>query len=175
MPPLLERRTICTKYRKSENVEKLNLRWGADGRRGLGQKSIDKKACKKHTVGTRISLAIFYYNYCIKKQGTDKERESKTTRKMGQTENPVPLRSSVFLCSETTRKRLLRRLSASLNSACASNTIWDIQEVFNIFIYLLVYKLRQEAWTTHKARSSTRPRFLLRVCEFHSFKSKWVV
>ena len=26
-------------------------------------------------------------------------------------ENPVPRRSSVFLCSETTRKRLLRRLA----------------------------------------------------------------
>ena len=85
---------------------------------------------------------------------------------MGQTENPFPLRSSVLLCSETTRKRLLRRLWASLNSACASNTIWNIQEVLYIFIYLLVYKLSQEAWTSHKARSSMRPSFLLSICEF---------
>ena len=49
-------------------------------------------------------------------RGKEQEREPKTARKMGRkqhpakTENPSPRRSLVFLCSETTRKRLLRSL-----------------------------------------------------------------
>ena len=33
------------------------------------------------------------------------------SQRLQKTENPVPRRSSVFLCSETARKRLLHRLS----------------------------------------------------------------
>ena len=43
----------------------------------------------------------------VSEQRTMNELESQRLQK---TENPVPRRSSVFLCSETARKRLLHRL-----------------------------------------------------------------
>ena len=39
-----------------------------------------------------------------------KERRTRVKDRAAKTENPVPRLSSVFLCFETTRKRLLRRL-----------------------------------------------------------------
>ena len=59
-------------------------------------------------------------SFSVPFQSKEQEREPKTARKMGRkqhpakTENTSPRRSSVFLCSETTRKRLLRGLQGRL-------------------------------------------------------------
>ena len=49
-------------------------------------------------------------NFRSKEGGTRVKGHSRSIFRAAKTENPVPRRSSVFLCSETTRKRLPRRL-----------------------------------------------------------------
>ena len=62
---------------------------------------------------------IFYASVSVsfrsKERGTRVKGHSRSIFRAAKTENPVPRRSSVFLCSETTRKRLPRRLLRQKN------------------------------------------------------------
>ena len=62
---------------------------------------------------------IFYASVSVsfrsKERGTRVKGHSRCIFRAAKTENPVPRRSSVFLCSETTRKRLPRRLLRQKN------------------------------------------------------------
>ena len=58
----------------------------------------------------KIFYASVSMRFRSKERGTRVKDDSRSIFCAAKTENPVPCRSSVFLCSETTRKRLPRRI-----------------------------------------------------------------